>query len=212
MQVIGIGGQHSNGKDVLADYLATKLTDLGSTGTWKRAAFAAAVKKCFCEYFGVNLDFIEEWKRKDEVPEGFAMNVRKGLQYIGDGFRQIQPDIWIQTCFRFNEPPFIISDARYINEAKMVRSQGGINILLWRPGFENDDPNPSESQIKAMVDFCVKSGKEGDIASWGLEVPSDLQYYDLFIRNDGDKELLYAKADNIVVPFVERMFSPCNKT
>lgn len=167
MKVIGIGGQLACGKDTLADYLANRLNThvkcgRGYDAIWKRIGFAHAVKKVFMDAFNVSWDFIEDWKRKDEVPPGFDKNIRKSLQFIGDGFRQIRSNIWIETAFR-EDVPKVISDVRYLNEALAIKAHGGLTVLVWRPGYENNDSNPSESQIKPTVDWFVKSGYDGDV-------------------------------------------------
>jgi hypothetical protein len=206
MKVIGIAGQLASGKDTVADYLAKKLNEraIYHEDKWKRIGFANAVKKVFMDTFQVSWDFIEQWKRKDEVAPGFDMNVRKSLQFIGDGFRKIQSDIWIQTAFR-EDVPKIISDVRYLNEARAVKEHGGLNILVWRQGYENNDPNPSESQIKPTVDWCVKSGYEGLIKTWpfGGQLPDWIRDFDFFLRNDGSLDQLYYKADTLLIPWIE---------
>lgn len=171
MNIIGIGGQLGSGKDTLADYLAATLNKrFKCCLIWQRIGFAHAVKKVFMDSFDVTWDFIEEWKRKPEVPPGFDKNIRQSLQFIGDGFRQIKSNIWIETAFRQNTPK-IISDVRYLNEAQAIRDHGGFNVLVWRAGHENNDPNPSESQIKPTVDWLVKSGYEGDLC--GKDLPGE---------------------------------------
>jgi hypothetical protein len=206
MQVIGIAGQLGNGKDVLADYLVERLNSVDPG--WNRSAFANAVKDIFCSSFGVDRQFIEDWKRNPEPPEGFLKNIRQSLQFIGDGFRQIRGNIWIEIALRDESKKLIISDSRYINEAKAVRAKGGVMVVLYRPGFMNDDPNPSEAQIKPIVEWCNNHLEDGPIFSQvGSDFPSDLQYYDLFIRNDGTIEQMYEKIDRIVVPYLKEKFS-----
>lgn len=206
--IIGAAAQLNSGKDVLCDYLFNKLNYRNPSFPWKRAAFANAVKNVYERSFGVDREFIEVWKRDPNPPPGMLMNVRKGLQFIGDGFRQIKADIWIDLVFRDNEDNnIIISDCRYINEAKAIKNKGGITILMHRAGFLNDDPNPSESQIKPIVEFCLKNIKDGKVPSFGeithLNPPDGLEYYDFFLNNDGTLEELYSKADNLLVPFIE---------
>ena len=221
MDIIGIAGQLANGKDVLADYLVNKLNHLKleaedysfGVNLWNRSAFANAVKNVYCEAFNVSREFVEEWKRIQEPPEGMLMNVRKGLQFIGDGFRQIKPDIWIEIALRCKNPdgtriPIVLSDSRYINEAKHIRANGGLNIVIWRPGMENNDPNPSESQIKPIVDFCVRTKQDGRIfldenqLCEYEEFPDGIQFYDYFMRNDGDVARLYERADEELIPWI----------
>jgi hypothetical protein len=205
--VIGVAGQLRNGKDEIADYLQLKLDG-------HRTAFATGVKTVFCEAFGKDLDWVEKWKVIDEPPPGFNMNVRKILQMIGDGFRKAQDSIWVDRCFAdftflfgesFNPCPIIISDTRYVNELKRVREAGGINILVYRPGYLNNDPNGSEAMIKPFVQYFLASGGfEGVVHEGHLTAPPEL--IDVFIRNDGTLEDLYSKIDEIVLPYLEEKY------
>jgi len=208
MKVVGICGQLGSGKDTLADYLAGELNKrFRCSALWRRIGFAHAVKKVYMDTFNVSWDFIEEWKRKDEAPPGFDKNVRKSLQFIGDGFRSIKNNIWIEIAFRDGMPK-VISDVRYLNEAAAVKEHDGITVLVWRPGFENNDPNPSESQIRPTVDWCVRGGYEGRIADWpfGGQLPDYMKDFDFFIRNEGNLDQLYKKADEILIPAIEEKY------
>jgi hypothetical protein len=206
-RVISIGGQLANGKDVLADYLAEKLG-------WSRIAFADAVKKVFMDTFDVDRIFIEKWKRNPEPPPGYLKNIRQSLQFIGDGFRTIRPEIWLETAFR-QPGDKIISDARYLNEVEFTKKQGGVTILVWRPGYENDDPNLSEAQIRPVVDYFSEAGVEGQI--WPIDTPKreahehmrgkGPELFDLFIINDGSLEDLYQTADNLIIPYIEAHYN-----
>lgn len=218
-RVVAIGGQLANGKDVLADYLAEKLTwAMPSEGMhygWQRMAFADAVKKVFMDTFGEDRDFIEKWKRNPEPPPGYLKNIRQSLQFIGDGFRTIRPEIWLETVFRQSGNK-VISDARYLNEVEFTKKEGGVTILVWRPGHENSDPNLSEAQIKPVVDYFSAAGVEGQI--WPIDISlaerkvhegikKGPELFDLFIINDGSLADLYRKADNIVIPYIEAHYN-----
>lgn len=204
MKVISAAAQHNNGKDELCDYLIERLHELYSD-SWKRSAFADPVKQTFCDAFGVDRAFIEKWKRIPEPPPGFLMPVRQGLQFIGDGFRKIKEKIWIEIALR-GQHNLIISDSRYINEAEAVRAVGGINILLFRPGFLNNDPNPSESQLKPLVEFAVSKLEEGPLPGKermdAIGAPQGLDMYDYFLVNKGTVADFRAKIRDKVVPWL----------
>ena len=204
MKIIGIFAQLAGGKDTVANHLAKTLnmSNKSFTNMWFRLGFADAVKHVFMDSFGVTWDWIEEWKRKDEVPPGFDLTVRKGLQHIGDGFRKIQSDVWIRKAM---QDYAIISDGRYLNEAKMIKEVGGFNILLWRPGFENNDPNPSESQIRPYVDFAAMHYSEGPLSDLPAITltPPDFKYFDYFLINNGTKEDLYGKIENELMHYLQ---------
>lgn len=205
MKIVAFAGQLASGKDVSADYLAQKVNENKKSGSWERSAFASAVKKVYMDAFDVDKNFIELWKRKDEIPEGMSMNVRKSLQFIGDGFRQIKPSIWIDIALREENKQLIISDARYINEAKAIRAKGGINIILYREGYLNNDPNPSESQIKPLVQYCLSNQGDGPIAKYA-NGPFGLELYDFFLINNGTINDLHNKIDKLLIPFIESRF------
>lgn len=206
MKFIGVAGQFAQGKDVLADFLQTKIQ-----GEWTRAAFGDAVKKVFEFGFGVDRQFIEEWKRNPEPPPGLLMNIRQSLQFIGDGFRKVKDRIWIEIALK-GEENLILADCRYFNEAKTISERNGAMIVLYRPGFLNDDPNPSESQIRKIVDFCIKYVPEGPIPKnlknlYGDECPDEIEYYDYFFKNDGSVEDMFVKAERDLVPFLNQKFT-----
>lgn len=192
MKIIGCFGQMAAGKDTVVDYLVKQ------SDKWKKVGFADALKNVFMNSFDVNREFIEKWKRRDEIPPGFNLNVRKSLQQIGDGFRKIQSDVWINIVMR-NNINCILSDGRYINEAIAIKENYGFNILFWRKDFENDDPNPSESQIKPFVDYCLKYREEGPLMHEDMAFPN-LEYFDFFLKNDGSLDDLYGKIDKFLVP------------
>lgn len=217
MRIIGVAGQLAQGKDVLCDELCKilnqRLVDSHSaekqSDLWERGSFALAVKKVFMMGFGVDLDFIEQYKRLEEAPPGYKKNIRKSLQFIGDGFRQIKDNIWIEIALR-EDKNLIFSDCRYHNEAKAIKGYGGITVLLYRPGYLNDDPNPSESQIKPVVEWCASNITEGLISPQLLnfdDFPIEIKDYDYFFINDaGNLSDLYSKIRLQLVPYVEEVY------
>lgn len=202
MKVIGFSGQMRMGKDECANYVAK------SFPTWERSSLAKSVKQIFCDAFDVDVDFIEEWKSNPEPPPGFLKSVRQSLQFIGDGFRQIKSSVWMDLAFR--EGQKIFSDVRYVNELQKVKEAGGVNVLVWRPGFENDDPNGSESQIRPVIDYFRNLNCEGSTDVMCLNIhnaPDGVQYVDYFIRNNGSIEELYRKIDTQLVPYLKGIFN-----
>lgn len=191
MKLIGCAGQLRNGKDITADYLASRLG-------WGRGAFASNVKRIFSQAFDVDSDFIEKWKTVPEPPPGFDKPVRQALQFIGDGFRSIKDSVWIENLLKGSPQSLIISDIRYKNELLKVKELGGKNILIYRPGFLNDDPNPSESVMKQFVLHYLDKKSEGEVKSEG-----DYSLIDFFVVNDGTIEDLYLKINDLVLPNIK---------
>ncbi len=213
MRVIGIAGQAQMGKDTVADQLQLSLNEgvkltLGNRDKfWHRSAFAYAVKKIYCDTFGVDLDFVEKWKTNPLPPPGFDMPVRQSLQFIGDGFRTIKSSIWLDLAFRDVSVPTVFSDVRYMNELLRVKDEGGVAILVGRPDKLNDDPNGSEAQIRPYVAWCLNHFKDHDEKviqlnkmDWesirrfsrnnlGFPMPPDnIERIDLFVMNNGTVE------------------------
>jgi hypothetical protein len=216
MRIIGVAGQAQMGKDTLADRLCAKLNE--KDAHWKRSAFAAAVKQVFCETFDKDLEFVEKWKVIPENPPDFDMPVRQALQFIGDGFRKIKSEIWLDLAFRQKECPTIISDVRYVNEFTRIKKEGGLNIIIGRPDRLNNDSNGSEAQIRPYVDWLLNHYKndqevvinlrniDWDIISRVEKIPppDNIDLFDLFVCNCGSIEKLYHAVDKMVVPFCEK--------
>ena len=201
--VVGFAAQARAGKDTAADHLCEKLNEMGMLGEWKRASLGLNVKKIFAEHFGVTLEFIEEWKTKPEPPPGFNGPVRDGLTKIGDGWRDTRSDIWINKLFAGNKNNLIISDCRYINEAKACRGESdleymsdhfGVTVLVWRPGFENNKQSRSEQELMPFV-RALKETPSGPINN--PDIP-----FDLWLKNDGTKEEWLNKVNHLVVPYL----------
>lgn len=193
MNFICISGQMRSGKNLAGSYICENFG-------FKEASFARPVKDIFCNAFGVDMDFVEKWKVIDSNPPSFTKNVRQSLQFIGDGFRQIQPDIWVDYAFLHNSKKTCFTDGRYINELSRIKAEGGINILLRRPGYENNDPNQSEAQIKKIVDwFVANSIPEGKVDFVSGEAPKGCEYIDFFIVNDGSIHEFNEKIRKILI-------------
>lgn len=199
MKIIGVAGQMRAAKDTIADRLQESKI---SQEQWERFAFATPLKKIYCNSFGVDAAFIEEWKVKNECPPNMSKTVRQALQFIGDGYREIMPVIWVKKTFDYmasGNGNYILSDVRYLNEAKAIKDAGGLVILVWRKDWENDDPNRSEQEVKPLAMWCKESGQEGWIEDIDYpDAPSERHLFDIFIRNDGTLEQLHEKIDTWV--------------
>jgi hypothetical protein len=202
MKIIAVSGQMRNGKNEIGEYICKKMN-------FTPASFATPVKKIFCDAFSVDMDFVETWKIKSEPPEGFEKNVRQALQFIGDGFRQIFPDVWVEYAVKNNPDYCCYMDGRYINELAKVKQKGGVNILVWRPTYENNDPNQSEAQIRPLVDWFAESKVEGDVRKIRQEpdAPFGCEYIDFFIINDGSLDKLYQKVDKHIISYLPLIFN-----
>ncbi len=199
--IIGLFGQAASGKDTVADMIIPLLNQHmdENKAAVRKVAFAYNVKKIFCDYFDVDFNFIEQWKRNPEPPPGFLMTVRQSLQMIGDGFRQVKASVWIDKLIN-KASNVIITDGRYINEAHAIKQKGGINILVNRPSHRNDDQNGSEKTMGEVSDYFLDKGIEGLI--------SDKTYamFDYHLKNDGDIVNLEDKVANNLINFIIQKF------
>lgn len=197
--IVSCAGQYRSGKDTVAEYLIKKLNEYGELGAWKHGSFGISVKKIFAENFGVSLEFIEEWKTKiNETPPGFDRPLRDGLTMIGDGWRQQRKTIWIDKLLTNNKDNLVICDNRYINEANAIHSRGGLTILIWRPGYENNKQSASEQELMPFV-RSLKDTPTGPIDI--PEIP-----FDLWFRNEGTLEDLHNQMNKVFIPYIIKKF------
>lgn len=204
---IGIAGQMRAGKDTVADYIFDVLSnDESFKLSFARSAFAKNVKNIFCKTFDVDNAFVEKWKTIPEPPPGFDMTVREALQFIGDGFRKIKSNIWIDLMFRNNLESKIISDVRYINEATSIVEKKGINFLIAHPDRLNNDQNGSEAQIRPYAKWCLDNmAVSGFPSEWiGNDKPENMDLFYYFIRNDKTMESLFENIDKEVIPLIKQ--------
>jgi hypothetical protein len=121
----------------------------------------------------------EFWSKKF----GKAVTPRWVLQHFGtEVMRQHMHDaIWIDSCLsRYDGKPTVISDTRFQNELKTIKENKGQIILVKR----GELPTREQMQDKG----AHKS--EWDWMGWN---------FDHVIDNDGTKEDLYKKVDDLVV-------------
>lgn len=200
--IIGLFGQAAAGKDTVADILISLLNQFKDENkpVLRKAAFAYNVKKIFCDYFDVDFEFIEQWKRNPEPPPGFTMNVRQSLQMIGDGFRKVKSSVWIDKLINtaFN---VIITDGRYLNEANAIRQKGGINILVNRPSHRNNDQNDSEKIMGEVSEYFTIKNVSGYLIS------EKYPMFDYCLNNDGTMQDLENKISNNLISFILKNFN-----
>lgn len=193
VRLIGICGQARMGKDTVADAL---ISCIGKS--WRKHPFARGVKDIVCKHFDVGRDEIERWKTSDDPPPGFNKNMRSVLQMIGDGFREVDPNVWIRMADLDHVEHVVIPDVRYVNEAREIQRRGGLVLLVGRKVRLSDDENPSERTVLSTIEWCYKhaQGKPvldvvDTISRLGNEVecpPEFVQHIDMFLTNDGSRE------------------------
>jgi len=185
--LIGVVGLIGSGKDTVSKRLEQK-------HGFRRDSFAKSLKDAVSAMFNWDREMLEgngddsrQWR---EQPDEFwskkfgkTVTPRWVLQHFGtEVMRQHMHDaIWIDSCLsRYDGKPTVISDTRFQNELKTIKENKGQIILVKR----GELPTREQMQEKG----AHKS--EWDWMGWN---------FDHVIDNDGSKEDLYKKVDDLVV-------------
>ena len=177
--IIGLSGYAQTGKDTVAEHL-TKHYD------YKRIAFADPIREALyrlnpilTDYpglSGIRLSWVVDrggWESlKQNSPEARQLLQRFGTEVGRELFGQ---DFWVEQAFRgvskFNK--IVFTDVRFANEFKAIKSREGIVIRIVKPGTGAVNGHSSET---ALDNFS----------------------FDATIINDGSKEDLYNKIDDVI--------------
>ena len=140
--IIGICGLIGSGKDTIADYLQ-------NIHQFRRESFAHALKDAVAQVFGWDRELLEGRTKesrawREEVDPWWAerlkmpnLTPRYVLQVWGTEVarKSFHDDIWIASLenkLRKTKDDVVISDCRFPNEIKSIRSAGGIVIRVVR--------------------------------------------------------------------------------
>ena len=149
--LIGITGQKFSGKSTVARLLHN------ATG-YEVVSFADKLKDVCCALSGCTRENLEDYDFKETqlVPDylrPYCLNAEKPtfrafLQHFGsEVMRGINDNIWIDCTLSNCGKNAIISDCRFPNEAKAVKTRGGIVIKVVRPDAKAEDSHQSETHI-----------------------------------------------------------------
>lgn len=99
---------------------------------------------------------------------------RDMLVFWGRKRRSLDRDYWVkQVAMRIAAKPYVravITDLRYVNEARWVKSKGGLVIGIERPGFgpANEEEGMSIREIRIQhsdIHWLVNDGTPGQLAT-----------------------------------------------
>ena len=140
--IIGVCGFIGSGKDTIADYLT-------NFHGFRRESFANTLKDAVAQVFGWDRTMLEgrtkqarEWREQVDPWWAERLNMpnltpRWVLQYWGTEVcrRAFHDDIWIASLenkLRNSTDDVVISDCRFPNEIKSIKSAGGIVVRVVR--------------------------------------------------------------------------------
>ena len=185
--LIGVVGLIGSGKDTVSKRLEQK-------HGFRRDSFAKSLKDAVSAMFNWDREMLEgngddsrQWR---EQPDEFwskkfgkTVTPRWVLQHFGtEVMRQHMHDaIWIDSCLsRYDGRPTVISDTRFQNELKTIKEHGGEIILVKRGELPTRDQMQERGAHKS----------EWDWMGW---------QFDHVIDNDGTKQELFDKVDDLIV-------------
>ena len=200
--IIGLSGTISCGKDTVADYLV-------NIHGFKRESFANSLKEAMGVIFGWEYALLEGrskesrvwreqvdpwWSKRLNMPE---LTPRWVLQYMGtEVIRQgFHDDMWIASLenrLRQRTDDVVISDVRFVNEIKMLRSLGAECIEVKR----GQQPDYYEIARLANAGDDHAKQKLADMNIHKSETNWIGSDFDHVLENNGSSDDLYANIDN----------------
>lgn len=143
--LIGLTSKARSGKTTMANRLT-------SQHNFVEISFAKPLKEMASRYF--NIPYEELYGNKTEFS-------RRVLQGLGHCIREeVKSSFWLDKAFESIKPSqhTVISDVRYLNEAKAIKKKGGILIKIERencPSIEYGTSHSSEMEQEQFVPDIV---------------------------------------------------------
>ena len=99
--------------------------------------------------------------------EAAGVGVRKTLQHTGETCRAILgQDIWADTLIQHIDTAhtWIVTDLRYVNEAKKLQSLGATLVRIERPGVGPANDHTSETNLDSWMQWDVRVVNDGSLS------------------------------------------------
>lgn len=163
--IVGISGYKGSGKDTFADILFKEYN-------FQKISFAEKLKTSAAALFNIDPRLWETYKNDKEAIVTISaptasktvrniisnMTVRSLLQRYGtEAHREVfGDDFWVNELFKtIGNGDYSITDVRFENEARRIKSHGGVIVRINR--FENtEDTHASEQLIpESYVDYWI---------------------------------------------------------
>lgn len=185
--IIGISGKARSGKDTFANMLAEELNSV-SHPSYVNMAFAHELKlRCqaafdlsYEQLWGDDKEVLDKRYMKpeksyayepadDKLPDRY-WTAREIMQNYGAFYRTIDNEFWIKNLFRVAEDKeytnVIVTDVRYMNEAKYIQHKKGGYVIRVERGSKDDVHNmqhPSEVELDNYGDFDFTVNNNGTL-------------------------------------------------
>lgn len=207
--IIGVCGFIGSGKDTVADYLT-------NFHEFRRESFANSLKDAVAHVFGWDRTMLEgrtkqarEWREQKDAwwSERLGMDItpRWILQYWGTEVcrKAFHDDIWIASVenkLRTSTDNIVISDCRFPNEIKSIRSAGGIVIRVVR-GPEPEWYDAAESMNAGEwgnMDWALSKRKIEALGIHASETAWVGTNFDFVLYNNASIEDLYEQIREVI--------------
>jgi len=205
-QIIGIVGLIGAGKDTVADYLC-------NFHQFRRESFANSLKDAVSQVFGWDRSLLEgrtkesrEWR---ETPDEWwskrlkqDITPRYVLQYWGTEVvrKGFHDDMWVASLehrLLNSKNDIVITDCRFPNEIKAIRSAGGRVIRIKRgpePVWFDDARSMNKGPTRNMSWALSKHHIE-ELGVHASETAWVGQKFDATLNNDGTLDELYTQIE-----------------
>lgn len=194
---IAIFGQKNNGKSTFAELLQQALH---SHCRYSVSSLAKPLKEVVNDIFGVSSSL---YKNSPNPPPGWNRTMRECLQWLGDGARQFDPNIWTTTFFANHGPATICDDGRYKSDFDSFKEWGGFNVLIVNPKeLVTNASHPSESWIGEQAFFNLALQTSHDPSTVYDYSPYDV--WDKVIINNGTVSDLALEASALAVELIAK--------
>jgi hypothetical protein len=209
--IIGVVGFIGSGKDTIADYLV-------NVHGFRRESFANTLKDAVASVFSWDRVMLEgrtrearEWR--EQVDPWWAerlgiptLTPRWVLQQWGTEVcrRGFHDDIWIASVenkLRRSKDNIVISDCRFPNEIKSIKSAGGKIVCVER----GELPSWYIMASKANEDDAVAAAKLKALGVHASETAWVGTKFDYVLDNNSTLDSLFNQVEKVVQPETEKM-------
>ena len=175
-KILGLAGPAGAGKDTVGEMVRQFYVEHNQQS--QSLSFASTLKAMLS---AGGFPEPSDRARKEDKLEGFDFSWRAAAQQLGSEWgRSLDPDIWVKVVQAkiTTEPEWVhvITDVRFENEARMVRSMGG---EVWH--------------------LQGRKADLGDLAVHVSEIPVKHSFQDFVLTNDGDLQDLERSVKALLV-------------